>query len=167
MPTLKTRSFVPEPKQFLAAVGELAASLGWQHQSFKRDEEIIAVVALDQDPSFEQAIWVYDVKHVFMRCLLVNRSAIPPEHEGAILELCARINDGLSFGCVEYCFDDRTVIFRDSADLQYGALVELVMSTSTRLLDIGSRYAPAIRATLTGSTPLEALNHAAKKNFQS
>jgi hypothetical protein len=155
--TSETKISIPDTRQFLSAVSELTASLGWQHQSFTRDEEFIVLTVLENDPSFEQVLWIYDVKRVFLRCLLINRGIIPSERESAIVELCARINEGLAFGCAEYSFDDHTVIFRDSADLKYGSLADLIMSTSTRLLSLGSRYAPAIRATLAGSTPLEVM----------
>ncbi len=147
----------PDNDAFLAAVAEFAAGFGWRVRSFERDEELVALVALDSDSSFEQVLWVYDAERASLRCLLVSRAVVPVGRERAILELCARINDGLVFGCAEYSFKDRTLVFRDSVQLGYGILAELLASTSARLLDLGSRYASAIRATLAGSTPVEAL----------
>jgi hypothetical protein len=147
----------PDEEGFLAALGELAASFGWRLRSFKRDDELIALVALDHDPSFEQILWVYDTSGGFVRCLLVSRGSVPAEREAVIFELCARINDGLVFGCAEYSFDDRVLVFRDSVQLGYGKMPDLLASVSARLLDLGSRYSPAIRATLAGTSAIEAM----------
>lgn len=141
----------------MAALAELAASFGWRLRSFKRDDECVALVALDHDPSFEQILWVYDTRGAFVRCLLVNRGSVPAESEAAILELCARINDGLVFGCAEYSFDDRVLVFRDSVQLENGNLADMLTNVSARLLDLGSRYSPTIRATLAGTSPSEAM----------
>ena len=145
---------------FLQAIGELAASLGWQLRSFTRDGELVALVALDHDPSFEQVLWVHDARRACVRCLLVCRGTVSAEHEAAILELCARINDNLLFGCAEYSFDDRTVAFRDSVQLGHGPISAAVASTTHRLLHLGSQYAPAVRATLAGSAAVEAMKYA-------
>jgi len=147
----------PDPEEFLAAVGELADSFGWTFQSLTRGEEIVAVVGLANDPSFEQVLWVYDTDEVFLRCLLVSRAVVEPERVGAVLELCARINDGLMSGCLEYSFENGTLIFRDSAQLGTGLVTDIVAGTSSRVLGLGSRYAPAIRATLAGRAPAEAI----------
>src|SRR5580765_5638365 len=103
--TSETQDSAPSQEQFLDALGELTKSLGWELQHFMRDQELVALVPTENDPSFEQFIWVYDTVGVFVRCLLVSRRVVPPERETAILELCARINDGLNFGCAEYSFD--------------------------------------------------------------
>jgi hypothetical protein len=147
----------PDEDGFLAALGELAASLGWRLRSFKRDDELVALVALDHDPSFEQILWVYDTRGASVRCLLVSRGSVPAEREVAILELCARINDGLVFGCAEYSFEDRALAFRDSIQLGYGNMPDLLTGVSARLLDLGSCYSPAIRATLAGTGATEAM----------
>src|SRR5438093_7486329 len=94
----------PDKDRFLAAVGEFASPLGWRVRSFTREEELVALVALDGDPSFDQVLWIYDTSRAFVRCLLVYRGTVSIEREPAILELCARINDGLVFGCAEYSF---------------------------------------------------------------
>src|SRR5262249_11018231 len=57
----------PDPEEFLGAVGELADSFGWTFQSLTRGEEVVAVVGLANDPSFEQVLWVYDTDEVFLR----------------------------------------------------------------------------------------------------
>src|SRR5213075_2924427 len=69
----------PDPEEFLAAVGEFADAFGWTFQSLTRGEEVVAVVGLDNDPSFEQVLWVYDTDEVFLRCLLVSRAVVEPE----------------------------------------------------------------------------------------
>jgi hypothetical protein len=147
----------PDAKTFLAAADELAASLGWRLRSFQRDDEVVALVALDHDPSFEQMIWVYDTRRAFVRCLLASRGSVPKEREAAILELCARINDGLVFGCAEYSFADRTLVFRDSFQLGWGKLPDLLTDVTARLLDLGSRHSPAVRATLAGTAASDAI----------
>jgi hypothetical protein len=149
----------PDKDGFLAAVGEFAASLGWRVRSFTRDEELVAVVALEGDPSFEQALWIYDTSRAFVRCLLVHRGAVPVDREPAIVELCARINDGLVFGCAEYSFADRALAFRESFQLGFGDIAECVTAASTRLLQLGSRYSPAVRAALAGRSAEDAMEY--------
>jgi hypothetical protein len=146
----------PDRDAFLAAAGELASSFGWRLRSFERDEELIALAALDHDPSFEQILWVYDTERASVRCILVVRAPVPAEREGAIVELCARINDGLVFGCAEYSFSERRLALRDSVQLGNGAIADQLTSASARLLDLGSRYAPAVRAALGGASAAEA-----------
>jgi hypothetical protein len=143
-------------EEFLKIVDELAASFGWTLRSFRRDEELVALVALEHDPSFEQILWIHDAGRACTRCLLVWRGTVRPEREAAILELCARINDGLLFGCAEYSFHDRTLVFRDSAQLAYARVADLVPSVTDRSLHLGSRYAPAVHATLAGHSAAEA-----------
>jgi hypothetical protein len=151
----------PSNEQFLDAVGELAKPLGWQLQHFTRDQELVALVPTENDQSFEQFIWVYDTDGVFLRCLLVSRAVVPPERQPAILELCARINDGLNFGCAEYGFDDQVIAFRNSVDLKTCAPLQKVVNDATsRVLSLGRRYAVAIDATLAGDTPEDAVKKA-------
>jgi hypothetical protein len=148
----------PDNEEFLNALRELTSPLDWEVQSFTRDHELIAIVGLDNDPRFEQVLWVYDTEGLFVRCLLVSRAEVPPESEPAIMELCARINDRLSFGCAEYSFDDQTIIFRNSLDLRTCGPLERVMSDATsRVLSLGRRYAPAITAVLDGGNPKDAV----------
>jgi hypothetical protein len=147
----------PDEKGFLASAADFAAAFGWQVRSFQRAGELVAVVALDHDPSFEQLLWVYDTGRAVIRCLLVDRRRVPFAREAAILELCSRINDGLLFGCAEYSFNDRTVVFRDSIQLGPLNLKDLLPGISARVLDLGSRYAPAIGATLGGTPPVNAI----------
>ncbi len=158
--TSEKQDSAPSHEQFLEAVSELIKPLGWELQHFTRDEELIAVVSLSEesDPTFQQFIWVYDKDGVFFRCLLVSRAEVPPEREPAILELCARINDGLNFGCVEYGFDDQTVSFRNSVDLRTCApLPDVVRHATSRMLGLGKRYSGAITKTLKGAKPKEAM----------
>lgn len=148
----------------IAAVRSIADPLGWQLRSFTRNDDLVVLAALDNDPSFQQMLWVFGSKHESLRCLLVGRPVVPAQREGAILELCARINDGLVFGCAEYGFDERTVTFRGATDLRYGPLAELVANTTTRVLDLGARYSEAIRATLAGTPPADAVDSAESVN---
>jgi len=143
--------------RFIDAVRSLAESFGWQPRSFMRGDEIVALAALDGDADFEQLVWVFDAVDATLRCILVSRASVAPAREAAVLELCARINSGLVFGCAEYSFEDRVVVFRDSADLRHGAATEHVRAASERLLGLGSRYAAAIRATLSGASPQAAV----------
>src|SRR5215470_17368925 len=148
MQRMRSNSEFQGEEVFLAAANELAASFGWRIRSFKRGQELVAQVALDHDRSFEQVLWVYDVTSVCVRCLLVSRGTVPPEREASVIELCARINDGLIFGCAEYSFDERVLVFRDSFQLGTGSLSDALTGTTARLLDLGSRYSSAVLATL-------------------
>ncbi|HYW71713.1 MAG TPA: YbjN domain-containing protein [Pyrinomonadaceae bacterium] len=148
----------PDTRQFLNAVAECTAPFGWQLQSFTRDEEFIVVVALENDPSFEQVVWLYNTEHVSVRCLLVSRAEVPAERRHSIFELCARVNDGLTFGCLEYSFSDAALMFRESADLDAcGPLAQVIHEISARVLDLGRRYRDAIEATLKGEPPEQAI----------
>jgi hypothetical protein len=159
--TSEKQDSAPGNEQFLDAVSELIKPLGWQLQHFTRDQELVALVPTENDPSFEQLIWVYDTDGVFFRCLLVSRAVVPPEREPAILELCARMNDGLNFGCAEYSFDDQTIVFRNSVDLRTcSPLAQVVSDATSRVLGLGRRYAVAIEATLAGDKPEDAVKKA-------
>ena len=159
--TSENQDSAPSNEQFLDAVGELVKPLGWQLQNFTRDQELIALVETENDPGFEQFLWVYDTDSLSLRCLLVGRGVVPPEREPAILELCARINDRLNFGCAEYSFEDQTINFRNSADLNTCSPLEKVVNDATsRVLSLGRRYRNAIADTLKGSSPKEAVEKA-------
>lgn len=147
----------PDEEGFLTAVRELATSFGWRPRSFKRDGELIVLAALDTDLLFEQVLWIFASPGEYVRCLLVTRGSVPAHREAAILELCARINDGLVFGCAEYSFDEKTLVFRDSTQLGCGKLSDLLNLVTARLLDLGSRYSAVIQTTLAGMSPEEAL----------
>lgn len=159
--TNEKESSAPGNEEFLQAVTELTTPLGWEIQHFNRDQDLIALVATENDPSFEQFMWVYNAEGVSLRCLLVSRAVVPAERETAILELCARINDGLNFGCAEYSFDDQTIVFRNSADLgTCGPLAKVLGDATSRVLGLGRRYRGAIEATLKGGKPEDAVKEA-------
>jgi hypothetical protein len=86
----------------------------------------------------------------------VARGEVRAERLAQSLELCARINDGLAFGCAEYSFDDRVVLLRDSLPFTGNDLDGRLSRASARLLQLGAHYAPAIRATLDGTSATEA-----------
>ncbi len=149
--------FPPDKEGFLAAVGEFASSFGWRVRSFTRDEELVALVALDADPSFEQILWIYDTSRALVRCLLVYRGSVAIEREPAMLELCARINQDLVFGCAEYSFGDRVLAFRESIQLGFGDIADPLTAATARLLELGSRYSPAVSAALSGLSAGDAM----------
>jgi hypothetical protein len=145
---------------FLGALEPLAESLGWQLQGFTRGDELVVIAALGGDPSFEQVVWISGTSGETLRCLLVSRAPIPRESREPILELCARINEGLVFGCAEYAFEEAAVVFRDAADLRGGSVEQLAPDTTARLLGLGSRYVPAVEAVLAGASPRDAVENA-------
>lgn len=106
---------------------------------------------------FEQLVWIRDAAGSNLRCLLIVRGEVPAERRAAVFELCARVNDGLIHGCLEYDFADRTLGFRDSTDLSGIAPATAVERTTGRLLTLGSRYADAIGRVLSGESPGEAV----------
>lgn len=147
----------PDPAQFLTEVGKLAAQFGWPVRKSERGSEVVLVALTETDPAFHRFVWVYDTERTALRCMLVGKEVVAPQKEPAILELCARVNQGLPFGCLEYSFDDRVLVFRDSVDLDWGPVDRLIGSTTARVLNLGKRYAPAIRATLAGGKPADAV----------
>lgn len=144
-------------EQFLNAVREFAEPLGWTARSFEREEELIAFVELTNDPAFERVAWVYSASKEIVRCLLMVRDEVPAERREAAIELCARINDGLFFGCLEYGFKERTLTFRDSFPMSAGTVAALLPECSARILGLGAHFSPAVRATLAGIAPERAM----------
>lgn len=151
-------------QDFLDAVGKLAASFGWEIGSFTRDEEFVAVAPLSPDPSFEQIVWILGAGRDHVRCLLITHGTVPAHREAAVIELCARINDGLLFGCAEYSFGESTMHFRDSVQLGHGTITDLIESITGRVLGLGSRCAPAVRETLAGASAAEAMKLLARRD---
>ncbi|WP_124602041.1 YbjN domain-containing protein [Burkholderia sp. Bp8963] len=149
----------PDPESVIATLDELVTSLGWRLHAFNRDDESVGLVSLGHDPFFEQIIWIYDTKRALVRCLLVGRERIPANREAIIFELCARINDGLIFGCAEYSFSDCALVFRDTAPVGAGNLKEILTDLSGRVLNLGARYRPVIAAALAGSSAIEAMTY--------
>jgi hypothetical protein len=147
----------PTPAAFLAAAGGLASELRWPSRALEHGDEVALVAKTETDDSFDRFVWSYDIRRTMLRCLLASRLVVPVKRRAAILELCARINEGLPFGCAEYSFDDRIVVFRDSVDLDWGPLGPLVGNTTSRVLNTAARYAPAIRGVLKGAKPEAAL----------
>jgi hypothetical protein len=144
-------------QDFLAAVGQLITPLGWQLRSFEREGEVIALAALDHDPAFEQMLWIYCPDRRYVRCLLVARGTVPAEREPAVVELCARINDGLVFGCAEYSFSDQAFVLRDSFETGKNSWDDELTPRTARLLELGSHYSPALQAVLGGTSAAEAI----------
>lgn len=157
--TSAAEASAPAPDSFVAALDELVTPMGWRLHSFNREDEWVGVVSLEQDPSFEQAIWVYDTERTFFRCLLVGRGEIPANRQADVIELCARINDGLAFGCAEYSFSDRAVVFRDAVPADCGSPKDVLASLSGRLFGLGSQYWPCVAAVLAGESADAAMAH--------
>ncbi len=147
----------PNPAIFLKEAVGLATHFGWQTRTFEREQETVCVAAIPGDPSFNRFVWVYDAERAMLRCMMVAKQEVPQRREGAILELCARVNEGLPFGCLEYSFGDRVLVFRDSADLDWGPVNKVIGGVTARVLNLGQRYAGAIRSTLDGERPEDAV----------
>jgi hypothetical protein len=143
---------------FLTETGKLATQFGWPAKSLERGAEVVLVALIEEDSTFERFIWIYDTERITLRCMLVGRTTISSQKQLAILELCARVNEGLPFGCLEYSFGDCILVFRDSADLDWGPLETVIGGTTARVLNLGRRYAPAIQSTLDGEKPEKSVN---------
>src|SRR5260370_32126773 len=89
----------PEAAAFVAEAGKLATEVGWPARTFDRDDEVVLVALTETDPSFERFVWVYHLERISVRCILVSKEEVPENRLAPILELCARINAGLPFGC--------------------------------------------------------------------
>lgn len=147
------KSQPPKSAAFIAEAGKLATDFGWRAKTFERNGEAVLVALTETDPFFERFVWVYNLERVAVRCMLVSKEKVPVKRLPAILELCARINESLPFGCLEYSFGDRVLVFRDAADLDCGLLEKVVKDTTMRVLNLGRRYVSAIEATLKGDKP--------------
>lgn len=147
----------------LDAIADFAETMHWPLRAFEHGGDRVVVAGLGDDAVFEQLVWIRDAAGSNLRCLLIVREAVPPEHRAAALELCARVNDGLIHGCLEYDFSDRTLGFRDSVDLADLAPATAVDRTTTRLLSMGRRYAGAISRVLSGDPPGEAVGTAERE----
>jgi hypothetical protein len=147
----------PNPENFLASTSNLATQFAWPIRTFERDAETVCVASIPTDASFERFVWVYDSERVMLRCMMVGRQIVPERRETNVFELCARINEGLPFGCLEYSLGSRVLVFRDSADLNWGKLNEVIEGTTARTLNLGRRYAKAISLVLDGKKPEDAV----------
>lgn len=141
----------------LDAIADLAETMRWPLRAFEHGGDRVVVAGLADDAVFEQLVWIRDAAGSNLRCLLIVRGEVPAERRAAVFELCARVNDGLIHGCLEYDFADRTLGFRDSTDLSGIAPATAVERTTGRLLTLGSRYADAIGRVLSGESPGEAV----------
>lgn len=150
----------PGPAEFLTEARKLADKFGWSSRAFERDGEAVLAAAIGGDRFFSSFIWIYDPERTTMRCMLVGKMVVPADKRSQTLELLARINQGLPFGCAEFSFDDNLVVYRDSTDLDWGPLDRLVGGTTTRALNLGQRYAKALEATLAGISPEAAISDA-------
>lgn len=138
---------------FLNEARRLAASFLWKTATLRRENEVACVAALPADGIFERVVWIYDAARTAMRCLMIGRQAVPAARLDAVFELCARVNHNLPFGCLEYAFEDKVLLFRDSADLDWGPSEEIIKGATSRVLNLGKRYASAIEAVLNGAEP--------------
>ena len=153
-------SSAPSTAEFIAIAGALAERFGWPMRTSAHGAECVCVARVEGDQEFERIVWVYDVERVTLRCMLVGASQVPAPLVPAVLELCARVNQGLTFGCLEFAFDDAVLVFRDSCDLDWGPLEQLVDGTTARVLNLGGRYAVAIAQVLEGVPVVDAVAQA-------
>jgi len=145
------------PQDFREAVDKVCADFNWVTHAFTRDDEFAVLCELEGDEHFEQILWILNTQRNTFRCLVTSRMEVPPGKTSTLLELCARINDGLGFGCAEFSFADQQVVFRDGADLQGQGLEDIVSVTSARLFSMAMRYGPAVNRVLAGDAPAEAV----------
>jgi len=153
----------PDPNDFLTEVSKLALQFAWPTRSFERDGEVVLVALTQTDPLFERFVWVYDTERVTVRCMLVTKEKVDAQKYPPILELCALINQGLPFGCLEYSFDDKVLVFRDSSDLDWGPLDKIVGGTTSRVLNLGRKYAATIKLVIEGESPQSAVKKAEER----
>jgi hypothetical protein len=145
---------MPDESLFLDELGDLAREFGWRVQSFAHGSQEVAVVGFDALEPFEQLLWIHDPEANTLRCLLLLRQRVPADRLQAALELCARVNDGLSFGCLEYAFSDQTLSFRDSSEVEGLGLDAAIRRTTSRVLSLGQRYFLAVDRVLSGVSAL-------------
>lgn len=144
----------------LDAIADFAETMHWPLRAFEHGGDRVVVAGLGDDAVFEQLVWIRDAAGSNLRCLLIVRGTVPEERRVAVLELCARVNDGLIHGCLEYDFADHTLCFRDSVELAGLMPATAVNRTTARLLTLGSRYAGAIGRVLSGDPPGEVVGAA-------
>ncbi len=157
---MNSKATAPTVADFWNAAGNLAVSFGWPAKTSEQGNEAVVVALTPSDPMYERMIWVYDTERITLRCMLVSAQQVPAKRSSAILELCARVNEGLPFGCAEYSFGEKVVVFRDSADLGWQPVDMVVKASTARALNLGRKYAAAIRSTLAGKKPETAIHEA-------
>ncbi|EYF01856.1 YbjN domain-containing protein [Chondromyces apiculatus] len=152
----------PTAEAFLAETEQLAEEVSWPFESFGEvNETTVASGALiEADPVYEKLIWSYDTENCLATCMLVCREEVPATRRAAVLKLCALVNDGLSFGCLDYSLESGALAFRDHADLLFGPLDVALRRATGRLLSLAQQIAPAIHGTLHGKKPGQALRDA-------
>lgn len=158
------KSYSSAAEKFLYEAGRLADEFKWPAKSMQRNAEVVLIALITTDPSFDRFVWVYDTERLLLKCMMVSKEAVPPQRQMAVLELCARINEGLPFGCMEYCFADHILLFRDSTDLDWTAFDQAIGATTSRVLNLGTRYAKAIHDVIKGEEPKKAVSGAEKVN---
>ena len=138
---------------FLTHASRIATDFGWKTATFEREDEAVCVAAIPDDDMYDRLVWVFDSGRNMLRCMVISRPEVPAPRLPAVFELCARVNQGLPFGCLEYAFGDRLLVFRDSTDLDWGPPDLVIKGTTSRVLNLGKRYAMAIKAVLEGEAP--------------
>lgn len=141
---------------FLDALAGMASEFGWRVQSFQRGEQCVGVVGFEAAELYEQMVWIHDPQLESIRCLLTVREKVPAQKLPEMLEFCARVNDGLVFGCLEYDFSDQTLSFRDSSEVDAEAFDVAIQRLTSRLLSLGERYRVAIASVLAGTSAFAA-----------
>lgn len=141
---------------FLDALAGMATEFGWRVQSFERGEQCVGVVGFEATELFEQMVWIHDPQLASIRCLLTVREKVPALRLPEMLEFCARVNDGLVFGCLEYDFSDLTLSFRDSSEVDGESFDTAIRRLTSRLLSLGERYRLGIAGVLAGTSAFAA-----------
>lgn len=160
---MTTSSSRPTPEHFLAAARELAKRLGWPTQLLPNQSESTLVARLHDDPRFDGVVWAFDSETQWVRCLLLSKDVVPAARKPAVLELCARINEGLPAGCAEYNFRDQVVVFRDSVILDTEDTLTALTEVTGRTLQLGAHYADAVLNTVQGAHPEAAITQTEAK----
>ncbi|HKO99537.1 MAG TPA: hypothetical protein VJU86_21225 [Pyrinomonadaceae bacterium] len=154
------KSKPPTAEAFIQEAGSLATEFGWRAKTSERENEAVVVALTESEPTFERFVWVYNFERASVRCMLVSKEKVAEKRQTAILELCARVNEALPFGCLEYSFSDRVLVFRDATDVECGPLKQVIIDTTSRVINLGRRYDSAITSTLAGEQPEVAVKNA-------
>ena len=148
--------------KFLNETSNLANNFNWPVENYAQDGEIIQMAVIHNDPLYTRMFWILDPSYEALKGVIVAGIEVTAEQQPHILELCARVNENLVFGCLEFRFDDKLLVVRDSSEIKYGPLEQIVQGLTTRLFNIAKEYSNAIRETLNGTSPEVAVDRAEK-----
>lgn len=142
---------------FLDKTRDLAKKFNWQVEEYEQDGEIIQMAKIHNDPLYVRIFWILDPEYETLKALVLSGVTVEIEERDKVLELCARVNENLIFGCLEFRFEERMLVVRDSIEIKIDTLDDEIERLTLRVFHLAKKYSIAIRQTLSGISPEKAV----------